>query len=437
MFRYSCALFCALLALSILEPTIAKKSYGFGGGRHSYPKSGGLSGGGHHYPSSGGLSGGGHGYPSSGGSHGYPSSGGLSGGGHGYPSSGGSHNYPSSGGSHGYPSSGGLSGSGQGSSYPSNTHHTNNHGYPAGKGLSGNTPSTGGQSTTNVHYHYHYTPPQQIRYTPVHGGAPVSYPVYRGSPPTYVYQYKDSGSKYGTLLAGLALLNLGALAGGAAGAAYAHSQSHSNYKPQPGEVCKFSVKKENGDYEETKIDCQLITSFIFEEQAKAQSGSTQSGASNTSVVTTTVTNVTTVNTTNMASEQPVALAPMPVNPSPPFQMLPNGTLLPMNVSSTNETVNTTGGSSPNNTMTSSVTVTTTTTNTTVTNALDVKGKPIEVTPGMKCYVIRHSPTSNMRRSVPCGLLQTYADKSLRRNSAVRNAPAFTVIAVIFAAFVLY
>lgn len=431
---YKCALLCALLALSIVEPITARKS--FGGNRHSYPKSGGLSGGSHH-SSSGGLSGGGHGYPSSGshGSHGYPSSGGLSGGGHGYPSSGGSHSYPSSGsnhgypssgsntGSHGYPASGGLSGSGS-----SNTHHTSSHGYPAGKAVSGNA------GTTNVHHHYHYSPPQQISYAPHRGAAPVSYPVYHGSPPTYVYQYKNSGSKYGTLLAGLALLNLGTLA---AGTAYAVSHSHSSggsghsYKSQPGEVCKFGLKKDNGDYEETRIDCQLISSFILQEEAK-----TENAVKNTTVVTTTVTNVTTVTNGAPEAAAPVNQTTTAVNPL--YEMLPNGTLVPVNATSTNATENVTteAPASTNNTM-PSVTVTTINSTTTVTNALDVKGKPVDVTPGMKCYVIRNSPVSNMRKSVPCGLLQTYADKSLAKNSATYNAPAFTVLVAIFAASFIF
>lgn len=407
---YKCALLCALLALSIVEPITARKS--FGGSRHSYPKSGGLSGGSHHYPSSGGLSGGGHGYPSSGSSHGYPSSGGLSGGGRGYPSSG------TNTGSHGYPASGGLSGSGS-----SNTHHTSSHGYPAGKAVSGNT-----GHTTNIHNHYHYSPPQQISYAPHHGAAPVSYPVYRGSPPTYVYQYKDSGSKYGTLLAGLALLNLGTLA---AGTAYAVSHSHSSggsgqsYKAQPGEICKFGLKKDNGDYEETRIDCQLISSFILQEQAK-----TEHAATNTTVVTT-VTNVTTITNGGSEATAPVNQTTTVVNPI--YEMLPNGTLVPVNATSTetNATNVTTEAPAPGNNVTSSVVVTTNTT--TVTNALDVKGKPVDVTPGMKCYVIRNSPSSNMRKSVPCGLLQTYADKSLAKNSATYNAPTLMVLAAIFAA----
>ncbi|XP_046965151.1 uncharacterized protein LOC124533740 [Vanessa cardui] len=395
-------LFFLLLLLSNYEFVTSKR---FTGG-HSYPKSGGLSGGGRHsYPSSGGLSGSGHRPP--GGSHGYPPSGGLSGGGHGYPThTAGSQAHPPPNthtGSHAYP--------------PTNT-QTGSHGYPAGKGLSGNS-NTGAGHTTNVHYHYNYNPPQQIRYTPTHGGPPMNYPVYHSPPPTYVYKYKDSGSKYGTLLAGLALLNLGTLGV----SAYALSKSHSNYTPKPGEICKFAIKKDNGDYEETKIDCNLISSFIYQEEAK-----TQSGGTNTTVVTT-VTNVTTINAPNTSDS-----SPPPVNANPLYEMLPNGTLVPINATTANTTT-VDSNKAADGTMTSSVTITTT--NTTVTNALDVKGKPIDVTPGMQCFVISHSPVRNMKKSVPCGLLQTYAEQSLKRNSASRNVPIISVLSVVLAIIVAY
>lgn len=388
-----------LLLVTLLSVENVSAARGRGSGSHSYPSSrGGLSGhGSHSYSSSN--------------NHGYPSSGGLSGnnGGSKYPSSGGSHGYPSSG-SHGYPGSHGLSG--------------NNPGNKPG-GMSGNTHTT---HTTKIVNNYHYSPPSQISYTPVHG-RPQSYPVYHGTPPTYVYQYKDSGSKYGTLLAGLALLNLGTIA---AGTAYAVSQSGSHgsssgYKTQPGEVCKFGIKKDNGDYEETRIDCQLITSFIFQaEQEKSQNGRT-----NTSVVTTTVTNVTMVNTTNGA--EPVSVGPMNVT----FTMMPNGTLIPINPINATSPEPTPAPAASGGGVSSSVSVTTTTTNTTVTNALDVKGKPIDVTPGMQCYVIRNTPSSQMKKTVPCGLLQTYAEKSLKKNSATRNMPVFTILAVVSAVLLVY
>lgn len=222
-------------------------------------------------------------------------------------------------------------------------------------------------------------------------------------------------------------MNLGALGA----TAYAVSQNHnshssgtSSYKPQPGEYCKFGVKKDNGDYEETRIDCQLITSFILQSQ-----GTTAPAGGTNSTVVTTSTNVTVVNITNGVVEQQTT-TPQPVL----YQMLANGTLVPVNVTLPGA-VNTTavnGTDASNGTVTSSMTVTTTTTNTTVTNALDVKGKEIQVTPGMQCFVMRHTPTTNMRKAVPCGLLQSYADQSIKKNSAARNIPTFTLLCAVVA-----
>ncbi|KAJ2952932.1 hypothetical protein O0L34_g7304 [Tuta absoluta] len=418
---YKCALFCAVLACLLLDPITARKGFGGGGSRHSYPKSGGLSGGGggHGYPSSGGLSGGGHGYPSSGGSHGYPSSGGS----HGYPSSGSN--------SHGYPASGGLSGNSQ--ARPAGGNHAypssgGSHGYPGSSGLSGNSNRGTAGSTTNVHHHYHYNPPQSIAYTS--NGRRVEYPVYHGTPPTYVYKYKDSGSKYGTLLTGLALLNLGALGA----TAYAFSQSHGNsgssgsygsgsYKAQPGEVCKFGLKTKTSR-EETRIDCNLILNFILAEQAKNQT--TQQ---NRTIITstTTVTNMTIVNNTDAVQETTTQKVL--------YEQLPNGTF----VAVTSIPVNTTeppAVSNASNPIQQSVVTTTTNTTTTVVDALDVKGTPVEVTPDMECYVIRTTPTTSMRKDVPCQLLQTYADKSIQRNAASRSFPTFAVLTAVLAAFLI-
>lgn len=270
----------------------------------------------------------------------------------------------------------------------------------------------------------------------------MSYPVYHGTPPTYVYQYKDSGSKYGTLLAGLALLNLGTLAGTAYVATHnGHGgSSGSNYRTAPGEVCKFGIKKDNGDYEETRIDCQLISSFIMQEQMKPQ----QNGGTNTtSIVTTTVTNVTMVNG-SIGVVQPAA--PATLDQRPLYTMLENGTLVPLNGTFVNGTtflpggvqVTTTSPAAAANGVPSSSSVTTTTTNTTtIVNALDVKGKPVDVTPGMECYVLRHTPSSNMKKAVPCGLLQSYATQSLKKNSAARNMPLFTVVTVVAAMILSY
>ncbi|XP_037295531.1 uncharacterized protein LOC115442351 [Manduca sexta] len=471
LFRWHVVL-CALVLLSILDVKSVNGKRSFGGS-HSYPRSGGLSGGGSHSnPRSGGLSGGGSqsnprsGGLSGGGSHSNPRSGGLSGGGshsnarsgglsgggsHSNPTSGGlsgggSHSYTisgglSGGGSHSYPISGGLSG-GVSHSYPksggSHSHLSpgTNDGYPVSGGSSGNghgsanKHSSGGTHTTNNYNNYHYSPPQQIRYTPVGGGAPRTYPVYRGTPPTYVYQIRDSGSKYGTLLTGLALFNLGRRAY-ATSRGGSHRGSSGHYQPQLGEVCMFGIKKGN-DYEETKINCQLISSFILQEEAKAQNNAT-----NTSIITTTVTNITTVNMTNGVPKS-AATTQTPAIGNPIYMKLPNVTLVPFNATVVNPTANVTAPeASSNNIISSSVTVTTTTTNTTVTNALDVKGKPVVVTPGMQCFVMRTTPVSRMKKSIPCGLLQTYAEKSITKSAAGQNAPAFMMLATAVALSLLY
>lgn len=277
--------------------------------------------------------------------------GGRGGGGH----HGGGYHGGSHGGSHHYPASTGLSGT-----------HSHNYGhsdgvshsvskqsatYPQSPGLSGND-----HHTTYVHkteVHHHYNPPQQINYGSGY------HPVYQMSPPVYVYQYRDSGSRFDTLLTGLALYNLGRMSS-------SHHSDH-HYSRTPGEVCKLGIRKNNGDYQETRIDCQLMSSFIWEEEKKKNS-----------VVKNTVT--ITVNTTRVD-----------------------------NIDSTNS----------NGTV---VTSTTTVQNKTVVDALEVKGPSIQVTPGMTCFMIRISrDTSILKKNVECGLLQAYAQHSFR-NGAGRNVP---------------
>lgn len=315
----------SVLLYAFLLDLLLNPTLGWKDHGHSYPKSSGLSG---KRLNSGGLFGGGH--PKSGsGGHAYPPSKGLSG----------ASSYP-------------LSGGGQGYGHPPNN-------FPM--------------------------PPHTISYTPVRGAPPVYYPAYVGQPPTYVDQYKRSGSKYGPLLAGLALLNLGTLG---AAAYTASKKAKTPYKPEPGQVCKFGVMDDNLSYEETKIDCDIISSFILEHQAQLRARE-----SNTTAV--------------------VTLGPStPAVHNVLYAMLPNGILVPVNATSLEE----------NSLMD--------TLNTTLANALDVKGKTMNVTLGMQCYVSSTSPTHVMKRSVPCGLLQTYANRLPRHRknfSAHTNRPMFTIV----------
>ncbi|XP_068618045.1 uncharacterized protein [Battus philenor] len=266
-----------------------------------------------------------------------------------------------------YPTSHGFSGAG--------SKHT--HSYPHSTGLSGNTYAQRSQTynskhtsythTTELHHHYHYNPPQYISY------GSVNHPVYHSSPPQYVYEYRDSGSRFDNLLTGLALYNLGRMSSN-----HDHYNSHTEYRGSPGEICKLGVNKDNGEYEETRIDCKLISSFIWETERQPNIEHR-----NTNIVTT-------VNITK--------------------------TLI-----------------NSNNTVVNTVTVQ----NTTI-DALQAKGPSLKVTSGMNCFMIRISRDSSIsKKKVECGLLQAYAQNSLRYNGCDRciiEIRYMTIILIIQALF---
>ncbi|KAJ8714949.1 hypothetical protein PYW08_004930 [Mythimna loreyi] len=96
----------------------------------------------------------------------------------------------------------------------------------------------------------YYRPPQQIIY------GHSQHPVYQGPLPPYVFEYQNSGSKYNNLLTGLALYNLGRYS----------KRNHGSYTPYTsafGEVCKLRIS-DRGRYDETRINCDLMSSFILE-----------------------------------------------------------------------------------------------------------------------------------------------------------------------------
>lgn len=277
-------------------------------------------------------------------------------------------------GGHSYPSSHGYSGTQthqQHSSYPTShdsgiSHqqksnvHSQSASYPQSTGLSGNnraSHSTNYVHKTEVHNHY-YSPPQQISYgTGYH-------PVYHERPPVYVYEYRDSGSRFNNLLTGLALYNLGRMS-----ARQDHYGHHSSYSQNPGETCKLEIRKRNGDYEATRIDCQLMSTFIWDAQKEPSREITANKVTTTVDVTRTET------------------------------------------SSSN---------------TSDNTVTTTVQKTTVVDALSDKGPSIQVTPEMKCSMSRYSRnTLTLRKEVDCGLLQAYAESSFR-NYSMRYLPSIVL-----------
>lgn len=278
------AIYLTLLLL-VISPTSARRSGGgWGGGHrsggsHSYPSSSGHSGTGtkitqtysasnsiEHHSSVGGSVG-----HYGGGSHSYPSSTGLSGSGTKisgtysasnrieHHSNVGSNVGHSSSGSHTYPSSTGFSGSG---AKISNTASNGNlgHSYSGQNHAGNNVYNTHHQTTyqhkTEVHHHYHYNPPQQLNYGPKY------FPVYHSRPPVYVYEYRDSGSRFDTLLTGLALYNLGRMS--------SNSQYHTRneYTPRKGEKCILGIQKQNGDYEEVSVNCKLMSTFIWEAESR-------------------------------------------------------------------------------------------------------------------------------------------------------------------------
>lgn len=268
---------------------------------------------------------------------------------------------------HNYPSSPGLSGThshgpsvNTGHTYGGHPNPSQTQGsYPhSTTGLSGNDKSSHGTHKTDVHhhynYHYHYNPPQQINYGSTY------HPVYHGAPPTYIYEYRDSGSRFDTLLTGLALYNLGRMSSG--NNHYHHSRE---YYGNPGEKCTFIISKDNGDYEATRIDCKLMSSFIWEDEKTPNSVDPSK--------TVTVTNIENTVTINNGSSVTTVL---------------------------NKTV-------------------------VVEDAIKAKGPSIVAAPGMRCAMIRVSSDSSMiRKQVDCGLLQTYAVTSFRSNSS-RNISVIT------------
>ncbi|KAJ8714950.1 hypothetical protein PYW08_004931 [Mythimna loreyi] len=279
---------------------------------------------------------------SRGGFSGHRGSGGSS---HTYPRSQGYSGY-SSGGAHRYPTSTGLSGNTNSGNYVRQTQHQQH-----------NVIHNNYSPRTEVHHHYHYSPPQQISY------GSGFHPVYQGHPPVYVYEYRDSGSRFDNLLTGLALYNLGR------NSQLHHYDSDRHYSSASGEICKLGISKRTGEYEETRIDCNLMSSFIWED------------------------------TTSVARNEQ--------------RVVKNSTEV------TVTRVNGTGNSS--------VTTVTVTSNT-VEDALKVKGPSIAVTPGMTCYMIRtFRDTTAFRKPVDCGLLQEYARSSLHRSDAQNLMPFKTII----------
>ncbi|XP_064071699.1 uncharacterized protein LOC135193385 [Vanessa tameamea] len=104
------------------------------------------------------------------------------------------------------------------------------------------------------HAHFSYHPPSVIHFMCRHCSHFVTYPVYHGLPPTYVYKYREAGGRFSELLTGLALYNLGRAA--------AERWQYTHFYPvRPGEKCSMEVI-DRKHIEEIKFPCFLMSSFI-------------------------------------------------------------------------------------------------------------------------------------------------------------------------------
>lgn len=114
-------------------------------------------------------------------------------------------------------------------------------------------PTYTGHHVSARHTHYSYHPPNQIKFICRHCANPAVYPVYHGAPPSYVYVYRESGTRYSALLTGLALYNLGRCCG-------THHDANV-YTPHREEKCSLQII-DRSHFEETKFPCFMMSSFM-------------------------------------------------------------------------------------------------------------------------------------------------------------------------------
>lgn len=133
------------------------------------------------------------------------------------------------------------------------------HGGHGGHGGHGRSSNHGGiHSSRSSHYvsahhtHYSYHPPSHIAFTCRYCSNPATYPVYHGQPPTYIYKYRESNSRFGDLLTGLALYNLGKATA---------QPNHHYHTPRSDEKCSLQVRDKT-HFEETEFPCMMMSSFL-------------------------------------------------------------------------------------------------------------------------------------------------------------------------------
>ncbi|KAM3963065.1 uncharacterized protein ACR2FA_002823 [Aphomia sociella] len=104
------------------------------------------------------------------------------------------------------------------------------------------------------HSLYSYHPPNNIYHMCRHCTTQDIYPVYHGSPPTYVYKYRESGTRYGDLLSGLALYNLGRMS-------EARTWQDKHYTMRAEEKCSLQII-DQVHFEETPFPCFMMSTFM-------------------------------------------------------------------------------------------------------------------------------------------------------------------------------
>ncbi|CAG4911728.1 unnamed protein product [Colias eurytheme] len=114
--------------------------------------------------------------------------------------------------------------------------------------------NTNNHHVTAHHTHFSYHPPSQIYFMCRHCSNFAPYPVFHGVPPSYVYKYRESNGRFGYLLSGLALYNLGR-------ASADHWQYTHFYSVRRDENCSMQAIHPK-HFEEIGFPCFMMSSFM-------------------------------------------------------------------------------------------------------------------------------------------------------------------------------
>ncbi|XP_031768384.2 uncharacterized protein LOC116413411 [Galleria mellonella] len=145
------------------------------------------------------------------------------------------------------------------SSHSGGHSYSNSHSYGHGTGSHGRSISA--HHVYSHHGYYSYHPPSNIFFQCRYCNTPQMYPVYHGSPPTYVYKYRESGGHFGDLISGLALYNLGRISN------EPHHYTSTHYTAHKKESCSLQII-DHEHFEETTFPCFMMSSFMANATAK-------------------------------------------------------------------------------------------------------------------------------------------------------------------------